>query len=280
MSNRNPRKSTPDEANLLVSAYLSMQDNDNTKAAYGADLRLFMTWCDQNGIAPGTAGAAELDRFRADCVASGSSNATVTRRMSSLRSFYAFAVTQGVISVAPLQLPRPTPSAASTTPTLTAPEVTRVLEAAAAEGGKTETLVTLLLLDGVRLGEVLVANADHVVRQPPPPYLLVRRSGGPTQVVLDPRSAAAVERSLAGRSAGPLLMGNGTADRPGRLTRFGADYLLKQISRAASLTPPLTANTLRRTHVVHAYQQDPDVKAIRDRLGHRDARTTRRHLET
>ncbi len=262
-----------------MAAYLSLQENTNTRAAYGADLRAFLAWCGRAGVAPGSVGPLDLERFRAESAESGASSATLTRRMSSLRSFYAFAVTRGVIDIGPLQLPRPTPTAPSTTPTLTASECDGVLAAAAVIGGKSESLVALLLLDGVRLGEVLVAEAGHFVLQPPPPHLLVRRSGGPTQVVLDARSHAALERSLAGRTQGPLLLGNGSAARPGRLTRFGADYLLKQIGRAAALTLPLTANTLRRTHVSVAYEHDPDLRALRDRLGHRDARTTRRHLE-
>lgn len=153
----------------MVNAYLQLQDNENTRSAYGADLRAFLTWCERNAVTPGRVGTAELEQFRADCLASGASSSTVSRRMSSLRSFYAFAVTRGVINIAPVQLPQPTAPAPSTTPALTTTEVHAVLEAAAAIGGKAETLVTLLLLDGVRLGEVLVADADHVIHQPPPP---------------------------------------------------------------------------------------------------------------
>ncbi|MFN0028265.1 MAG: tyrosine-type recombinase/integrase [Acidimicrobiales bacterium] len=274
-----PSKPTPEEVAALLHAYLLLQENGNTRAAYGADLRAFLTWCTGNGVAPGAVGPAELERFRADSVSAGASSATVARRMSALRSFYAFAVTRGVIAIAPLPLPRPTPIAPSTTPTLTESEVSAVLDAAGTIGGKSEVLITLLLLDGVRLGEVLVANAQHLTRHPPPPYLLVRRSGGPTQLVLDGRSQAALDRALVGRTEGPLLLGNGPVARPGRLTRFGADYLIKQVGRAAELATPLSANTLRRTHVVLAYQSDPDLNALRDRLGHRDARTTKRHLD-
>jgi len=46
------------------------------------------------------------------------------------------------------------------------------------------------------------------------------------------------------RSAGPLLVGRSD---DARLTRFGADYLIRQAGRDAGLDTPLTTNTLRRT---------------------------------
>ena len=83
---------------------------------------------------------------------------------------------------------------------------------------------------------------------------------------------------LDGRTRGPLLLGESPARAPGRLTRFGADYLLKRISAEAGLERPISANTLRRSYVSSAYAKGASVKAIRDQLGHTDSRTTRRHL--
>jgi hypothetical protein len=48
---------------------------------------------------------------------------------------------------------------------------------------------------------------------------------------------------VAGRKDGPLLESQSSG---GRLTRFGADFLLRQISEQAGVRPAVSANGLRR----------------------------------
>ena len=100
----------------------------------------------------------------------------------------------------------------------------------------------------------------------------------PSTCVLDGRTTNALKSYLDGRTRGPLLLGESPARASGRLTRFGADYLLKRISAEAGLEQPISANTLRRSYVTRAFAKGASVEAIRDQLGHTDSRTTRRHL--
>jgi integrase len=80
-------------------------------------------------------------------------------------------------------------------------------------------------------------------------------------------------------SPGPLFVGppRSRAD-PIRLTRFGADHLLKQAAAAAGIKRPVSANVLRRTHVTAAQRAGVPIEEIRQHMGHRDVRTTRRYL--
>ena len=66
---------------------------------------------------------------------------------------------------------------------------------------------------------------------------------------------------------------------PGRLSRVGLDYLVKQVAHAAGLDQPVSGNTLRRRYVIVADANGTDLDEIRDNAGHADRRTTRRHLE-
>ncbi len=63
-----------------------------------------------------------------------------------------------------------------------------------------------------------------------------------------------------------------------RITRFGADYLIKQASLAAGLDNAISANVLRRSHVAAARRRGVHIMDTRDRMGHQDVRTTHRHL--
>jgi integrase/recombinase XerC len=78
---------------------------------------------------------------------------------------------------------------------------------------------------------------------------------------------------------GPLFTGP-SRGRAGavRLTRFGVDHLLKQAAAAAGIRRAVSANVLRRTHVTTAQGAGVPIDDIRQRMGHRDVRTTRRYL--
>ena len=62
------------------------------------------------------------------------------------------------------------------------------------------------------------------------------------------------------------------------MTRFGADYLIKQAALAAQLDTNVSSNVLRRSHVAAAQRNGVHILDTRDRMGHRDVRTTHRHL--
>ncbi len=76
--------------------------------------------------------------------------------------------------------------------------------------------------------------------------ITLRRRGDVIAVALDPRTTAALIPYVGRRDTGPLQLGESPTRRSDRLTRFGADYVLKQISAEAGLARAISANTLRR----------------------------------
>ena len=65
--------------------------------------------------------------------------------------------------------------------------------------------------------------------------LALDRRGDLFDLALDTRTATALTAYLGGRNEGPLLLGESPTRAPGRLTRFGADYMLKRLSADAGL---------------------------------------------
>jgi site-specific recombinase XerD len=111
--------------------------------------------------------------------------------------------------------------------------------------------------------------------------LRVVRHGDALVIPLDrsaSRSMATLERTTF--APGPLFVGP-SRGRSGatRLTRFGADHLLKQAAASANIQQPVSANVLRRTHVSIAQREGVSLDDIRQTMGHRDVRTTRRYLD-
>ena len=139
----------------------------------------------------------------------------------------------------------------------------------------------LLLGEGMRLAEILGLDHVDVSGTRKAKRLRVVRHGDEVIIPLDhsaSRSMADLQRTS--RAPGPLFVGP-SRGRAGstRLTRFGADHLLKQAAASADIQQPVSANVLRRTHVSNAQRDGRALDDIRRGMGHRDVRTTRRYLD-
>jgi integrase/recombinase XerD len=141
---------------------------------------------------------------------------------------------------------------------------------------KAQVLMAMLMLDGLKLDEVLAFDAGDISGVLPCLDVTVTRDDAERQLPLHPTTSGFVAAHLGSRSDGPLL--GGRSDDAARMTRFGADYLVKQAGRAAGLLVPLTTNMLRRSYVTDAHAAGVDLEQIRRQLGHDDVRTTRRYL--
>ena len=148
--------------------------------------------------------------------------------------------------------------------------------AAGERNPKTASLVGLLLLDGVKLGEALCADAGHF--SDPPGALNVKRRGRVQRVPVCAATVAAIHSYLAARTTGPLFLSDTRGREDQRLTRSGAHYLLKQAGAAAGMSRPVSANTLRRSYVTDAHDAGVAVEDIQASVGHYDRRTTLRLL--
>jgi integrase/recombinase XerD len=260
-------------------AWLSQYASANTRAAYSSDLRAFLSWFGDDAAALAATPEA-IGQYRMERESSGVSGATVNRQFTALRAFFAAARELGIRDDNPFGTRPGAADYGSSTGTLTPADVAR-LEAAAALDPRTAVIVQLLLSEGMRLAEVLALDHADVAGTRNAKRLRIVRHGRPMSVTLDPagsRSVNALERST--RAPGPLFLGP-SRGRAGatRLTRFGADHLIKQAATAARIEQPVSANVLRRTHVANAHRDGIPIDEIRQSMGHLDVRTTRRYLQ-
>jgi integrase len=161
---------------------------------------------------------------------------------------------------------------------LTQEDVDRYRAVAVALDPRLDALVSLIVSDGLKVGEALALDIDDVSGRPPAVSIKVRRRGESKRVMLDPHSGRAVLRCAGRRETGPLFTGNRTrrADDQRRLTRFGADHLIRQLS--ADDAERVTANALRRFHIAANESSGANIESVRDRAGLADIRSVRRYL--
>jgi site-specific recombinase XerD len=257
----------------LIEAWLATLRSGNTRAAYRTDIGDFVGWCAATGADPLAFSADQLAAYTEDGRAEGAGNATLARRLSAIGSLGAYTHRAGATAVFP-DVTRPTADPSSSAQVLDDTEARALLDAADAHGRRSAALVRLLMLEGLKVGEVVAADAANVSGRPPRMSLrLPRRT-----VTLHADTAVAVHRYLARRRTGPLVLSerrNGASDR---LTRYGVDYVVKEVARGAGIGGAVSGNVLRRRFVMDEYARGADLETLRDTAGHAGTRTTRRYL--
>ena len=263
----------------LVDAWLNGLGAARTRDAYGRDMDAFVAWCDANGYKPLEVSETEVREYRDDCGTAGALPATVARRLSALTSFFEHAVgARAVVSNPVVAVERPAASRKGQPSGLEEHDALALLDAAAAVGPKVVVLVALLMLEGMKLAEALGLDIEQLGGSGWAMRATVMRRGAEEDLALDGRTVRAIAECVGGRTSGPLLVGGSpTQEGSARLTRFGADFLLKRAASMANLEP-VSANTLRRTYITLSHRDGAAVEDISRRVGHASARDTMRYL--
>jgi integrase/recombinase XerD len=208
---------------------------------------------------------------------------TLARRLSAIRQFYRFLLTDGLRGDDPSsgldapRLGRPLPKI------LSEGEVARLIETAAAwpaeEGVRLRAILELLYATGLRISEL--TTLPLVAAQRDPRFVLVRGKGGKERIVpLSPPSRQALTAYLAcrsrflaeGRTSRFLFPSRG---REGYLTRQRCGQLLKELALAANLDPArLSPHVLRHAFASHLLDHGADLRSVQQMLGHADIATT------
>jgi len=264
----------------------------NTIESYRRDLEAYQEFLNGRGVAPTAASDEHIRAFQAEGSATGLANATLARRLSSVRQFHKFLYLEGRRSDDPslsMQGPRrarPLPK------TLTEAEVVRLIETAR-EGDDAKDLkpaerlaivrmgclIELLYATGLRVSE-LIALPKSAARTREPLIAVVGKGDKERLVPISEPARAAMlryrqmlEDLTPGRAQGPWLF---PADgESGHLSRqvFARD--LKRVACAAGLSAArVSPHVLRHAFASHLLQNGADLRVVQDLLGHADISTT------
>ncbi len=262
----------------------------NTLAAYRRDLEHFTIWLRAEGADPERVERPEIERYLVALEAEGLSPATRARRLSAIRQFYRFALSEGWRADDPAARvggPRPERKLPGT---LSVAEVDDLLDAARTRPGSVAKraqrlcLMELLYATGLRVSE-LVSLPAASARGNPRMMLVIGKGGRERMVPLsDParealaawlvvRDAIEAERRGAGGRPSPWLFPS--RGKLGHLTRVGFYHALKELAVAAGLDPTrISPHTLRHAFATHLLANGADLRAIQQLLGHADVSTT------
>ncbi len=259
-----------------------------TLAAYKNDLEDLAGFTDARGTALEDADAATLHDYLAHMTIRALAPRTLARRLSAMRQFFRFLVSDGARVDDPTagldtpRLGRPLPKI------LGEAEFERLIAAAASrsgeEGVRLRCLLELLYATGLRVSELVGLPLAGAQRDPR--FLLVRGKGGRERVVpLSAPARQALALYLACRNrflphkeppnpkmARWLFPSRG---QEGHLTRQRCGQLLKELALAAGLDPGrLSPHVLRHAFASHLLDHGADLRSVQQMLGHADIATT------
>jgi integrase/recombinase XerD len=280
-----PKAPKPDLA-PLAEAFLEMMAAErgaaaHTLDAYGRDLADFAAHLGKRPIE--AAGAEDLRRYLARLSGLALSPRTVARRLSALRQFHKFLITEGVRADDPsaaIDAPRrgrPLPK------TLAEDSVDALLAAAASDpspaGLRLTAIIELLYGAGLRVSELVSLPLGAIARDEP--TLTVRGKGGKERLVpVGGAARVALDAYLAirksflpgGRPSRWLFPSSGAS---GHLTRNRCGQLLKELAVAAGVDPSsLSPHVLRHAFATHLLAHGADLRSVQQMLGHADIATT------
>jgi integrase/recombinase XerD len=273
-----------DPAWRLAAAFL-VGFRGHTRRAYFNDIKAWYAWCAEVGVAPLDAQRHHVDRWIAEqteqpqpTTSKPAAPATVARRLSCLSGLYEYAVVDvGLIESSPvIRVKRPKVSDQSSTVGLDEKELIALMGAAEADGLRSAALVTLLALNGLRIGEALALDVPHLTYDFGHRVLgLVRKGNKRSTEALAPATSRVLEAYIGDRISGPIFL-NGKGQR---LTEPTAWRLVRRLARRARLPAAdrLSPHSLRHSSITAALNAGVPFRDVQDFAGHADPRTTRRY---
>lgn len=262
-------------ADDLAAAYL-IGFGESTRSAYARDLRAWGAWLATVGLGPLDAHRAHVETWMRIMEADGLAPATVARRLAALSGFYSYALDEELIGRNPTaRVRRPRPTGESPRSGLDRDQARALLAVAESSTARDRALVTLLVLSGLRVSEALGIDVADLDIERGHRTIRIRRKGGKVQrLALAPRTAAAIDALLAGRTEGPIF----TTASGRRLDRHAAWKTVRRLAKRAGLERPLSPHALRHTHATLALDAGAELHVVQDSLGHADSRTTMRYV--
>lgn len=212
-------------------------------------------------------------------------NRTVSRRLSSLRSFFRFLCREGYLKTNPM-LMLSSPKLEKHLPSfMTEEEVYRLIESAFAKtqqdllGLRDRAILEVFYSSGLRISELVGLNLEDIDFISG--ILKIRGKGKKERIVPIGETALAVVRKYLEKrkkQSDVLFLNNHNR----RLSTRGVRFLLVKYLNASGMKPGVSAHTFRHSFATHLLNHGADLRTVQELLGHANLSSTQiyTHLTT
>ncbi len=261
-----------------------------TVQAYATDLRQLMDYLEADVptfSSQGWQGVTfkDLLGFQEYLIATGYADASVSRKLASVRTFFQYLVMEGVLSSDPSQglegpkVKRPLPRAISQE------DIERLLDAPAQVEGPTglrdQAILELLYATGMRVGELAALRVEDVDLE----RNVVRCRGKGNKEREIPIHEVAAQKLLTYLEHGRPKLADGKKPSPALflnyrghpLSRQGIWLIIKKYAKMAGIQAKVTPHVLRHSVATHLLRQGANLREVQELLGHSNLTTTQRY---
>jgi integrase/recombinase XerD len=272
-------------AQLLVDRFLNHLTvergaSPHTVRAYAADLSRYLEWAERNNLDPIALDHRALRRYLSELDRAGYARTTIKRRLSSVRSLFAFLITEGEIVSDPASVIS-APKTASRLPRIfPTDELGALLDAPCADtpvGVRDRAVLELLYASGVRVSELCSLTLGSL--DLPQGQMTVMGKGSKERIV--PLHRYASERIRDYLTLGrPALARDDSPDnvflsvRGNRLSEDAVRKLFRRYLAEAGSASGLTPHAMRHTFATHLLDSGADLRTVQELLGHVALSTT------
>lgn len=252
----------------------------NTVSSYMRDIRQFSVYVSQHlGCGLEDLDRDEINGFLNWLTANGKSPATVSRFLASLKSFYTFCVSEGLMEHNPVYRIQVAKAEKKLPQILTGKEVELLLsqpQCTDMKGYRDKAMLELLYATGIRVSELISLNVTDVSI---PGGFIKCSSNGKLRII--PMYPAAIKilneyihnvrPQMIADPEEPSLFVNLSGER---MSRQGFWKIIKHYQQMAQIDKDITPHTLRHSFAAHLLENGADLHSIQEMLGHSDISST------
>lgn len=254
-------------ARFIIGGFLARYPA-NTRKLYEYHLRDWWRWCEAHDVDPMQAKRGHIEAWaRWHHEERGLKLSSVGAKITPICGFYKYAALDGFIADNPAKhVRRPRIEFVSTTNGMDKDEAGEMLRRAAMRGPTANAMLHLLILNGLRIGECLATNIEHLGKQGEfhTIHLPYRKGGKVGTLGIADSTYAAIRKAIGDRTEGPILLGkNGL-----RLQPAAARRIMVRLRKKAGIDRRITPHSCRHTMVTLALDAGVPVRDIMDSSGH------------
>ncbi len=272
------------EYGLKFQQYLRNRVSKNTYDSYTRDVKQFIAFLEEKGVEdPTNISDGFINLFVERLKESQKSNATVVRKIASIRCFYNYLVSTGQAQVSPVKksLHLVLDKQAKKYPQiLTGSEIELLLslpDVKKIKGCRDKAMLELLYATGIRVSELIELDIEDINLQLCTLYC--NRKGKSERIIPVHAAAVSAVSDYVSRVRSKMIVPEGGQAlfinlNGRRLTRQGFWKIVKFYSQQAHISKKITPQTLRHSFALHLLENGADLKDIQKMLGHADISST------
>ena len=270
--------------NLVIEKYLTylstQKGSKNTVTAYGIDLSRLFAYLETKGIYdPEGVTFTDLNSYILSLEKNNASMATVSRNVSSIRSFFMWLFTERMIKSNPASNLKAPKIVRKKPEILTKEEMLMLLDApdrTSAKGLRDAAILELLYATGIRVSELVNLRCADV--NPATRFLKIKDDrhermipfGVPAQKALHDYLSDGRDKLIKNADE-DILFVNAKGEQ---MTRQGVWKIIKTYGKNVGITTELTPHIIRHTFAAHMVMNGADLKTLQEILGHEDITAT------